>query len=107
MVKREFDSKELREGLKEKLIILVEFLLHLFLAAMSSSRSDVVTQCVFPCFRVSVPFFSFNVLEVSASPKVFQWCFNGVSRPFKVCLKFKGSFKDVSNKSFKGVYRKF
>ena len=56
---------------------------------------------------VYVPFFSFNVLEVSVSPKVFQLCFNGVSRPFKVCLKFKGSFKDVSNKSCKGVYRKF
>ena len=79
-----------------------------FLAAMSSSRSDVVTQCVFPCFRVSVPFFSFNVLEVSASPKVFQWCFNGVSRPFKVCLclKFKVS-RMFQTKVFKGVLRKF
>ena len=34
-------------------------------------------------------------------------CFNGVSRPFKVCLRFKGSFKDVSNKSVQGVSRKF
>ena len=50
-----------------------------FLAAMSSSRSDVVTQCVrvsvFSCFR---PFFSFNVLEVSSSGKVFQLCFKAV-----------------------------
>ena len=58
---------------------------------MSSSRSDVVTQCVRVCFRVSVPFFSFSVIEVSSS-------FNGVSRLFKEYLKFKGSFKDVSRK---------
>ena len=54
----------------------------LFLAAMSSSRSDVVTQFVrlfvrsFVC--VSVPFFSFSVIEVSSSPKEFQWCFKAV-----------------------------
>ena len=52
-----------------------------FLAAMSSSRSDVVTQFVrsfvFPFVRSS-PFFSFSVLEVSSSPKVFQWCFKAV-----------------------------
>ena len=45
-----------------------------FLAAMSSSRSDVVTQFVCVCFRVCFrpsPFFSFSVLEVSSSPKEF------------------------------------
>ena len=56
-----------------------------FLSAMSSSRS--VTQCV--CSRVAI--FLLNVLEVSSSPEVFQWLFQG-------CLKFKGSFKDVSKK---------
>ena len=46
-----------------------------FLAAMSSSRSDVVTHCVLPSV---CPFFSFSVLEVSSSPKEFQWCFKKV-----------------------------
>ena len=32
---------------------------------------------VCPCFRPSL-FFSFNVLEVSSSPKEFQWCFKTV-----------------------------
>ena len=49
-----------------------------FFAAMSSSRSDVVTQFVFPSVRSSVPFFSFSVLEVFSSPKVFQLCFKVV-----------------------------
>ena len=73
-----------------------------FLASMSSSRSDVVTQFVCVFVHPSIPFFSFSVLEVSSGPKTF----NGVSRLFKVCLKFKGSFKDVSRMfqgSFKGV----
>ena len=42
-----------------------------FLAAMSSSRSDVVTQFVRSCVRPFVPFFSFSVLGVSM---VFQGC---------------------------------
>ena len=48
-----------------------------FLAAMSSSRSDVVTQFV----RSSVlpyPFFSFSVPEVFSSPKEFPLCFKKV-----------------------------
>ena len=53
-----------------------------FLAAMSSSRSDVVTQCVRVFVRVFVPFFSFIVLGVLSSVKVFQWCFKSVSRMF-------------------------
>ena len=61
----------------------------IFLAAMSSSRSDVVTQFVFPCFRSS-PFFSFSVLDVSSCPKEFQWCL--VSRGLQ------GSLKSVSKK---------
>ena len=59
-----------------------------FLAAMSSSRSDVVTQCFRSCFRSCVPFFSFSVFGVLKS-------FNGVSRKFKGCLKFQGCFKAV------------
>ena len=58
-----------------------------FLAAMSSSRSDVVTQCFRPCFLLV----SLNFLLVLKS-------FNGVSRQFKECLKFNGSFKAVSRK---------
>ena len=42
-----------------------------FLAAMSSSRSDVVTQFVHLFVRPSVPFFSFSVLGVLSSPKEF------------------------------------
>ena len=63
-----------------------------FLAAMSSSRSDVVTQFVFACVRVFVPFFFFWFLLDLKS-------FNGVSRLFKGCLKLRGSFKGVSRKS--------
>ena len=67
-----------------------------FLAAMSSSRSDVVTQFV----RVSVcpsvrPLF---FLLVSLKFLLVLKSFNGVSRQFKECLKFNGSFKAVSRK---------
>ena len=55
---------------------------NLFLAAMNSSRSDVVTHFI----RLSVTKEFFQSLK----------SFNGVSRVFKGCLKFKGSFKDVS-----------
>ena len=72
---------------------------------MSSSRSDVVTQSVCSFVRVSVrscfrpsPFFSFSVLEVSTSPKEFQWCFKKVLRVFEVSRVFQESFKDVSSK---------
>ena len=65
-----------------------------FLAAMSSSRSDVVTQFVFPSVRSSVPFF----LLVSLKFLLLLKSFNGVSRQFKECLKFNGSFKAVSRK---------
>ena len=74
----------------------------IFLAAMSSSRSDVVTQFVFPCFCVFVrPLF---FLLVSLKFLLVLKSFNGVSRQFKGCLKFIGGFKDVS--SFKGSSRK-
>ena len=62
-----------------------------FLAAMSSSRSDVVTQFVRPSVRVFVPFFSFSVIEVSPSPKSF----NVISSVFEVSRKFQGCFKKV------------
>ena len=70
--------------------------LYEFLAAMSSSRSDVVTQfvCVFVCVFVRPLFF----LLVSLKFLLVLKSFNGVSRLFKGCLKFKGSFKDVSRK---------
>ena len=61
-------------------------------AAMSSSRSDVVTKSI----RVFVcPFF---FLLVSLKFLLVLKSFNGVSRQFKGCLKIKGSFKDVSKK---------
>ena len=79
----------------------------LFLAVMSSSRSDVVTHSVRP----------FVTKEFFLSLKSF----NCVSRVFKGCLMFKGSFKDVwrkfqgclekvlrvYTKSFRSVSRKF
>ena len=57
-----------------------------FFAAMSSSRGDVVTQCVCPCVRPCVhpcvPFFSFILLVVYnayvSNPKELQWCFKKV-----------------------------
>ena len=51
-----------------------------FLAEMSSSRSDVVTQCVrlFVLPSVRPFFFSFGVPGVSSSPKEFHWCFKAV-----------------------------
>ena len=54
--------------------------------------------------RPSVPFFSFSVLEVSASPKEFQWCFKTAQRKFQWC--FKEVFR-VFTENFKGVSRKF
>ena len=65
-----------------------------FLAAMSSSRSDVVTQCV----RLFVPFFSFSIFGVLSSPEESQWCFKKVLRVFEVSRVFQRSFKDVSRK---------
>ena len=71
---------------------------------MSSSRSDIVTQLfrvfVFSCFRVFVfscfrPLF---FLLVSLKFPLVLKSFNGVSRQFKECLKFNGSFKAVSRK---------
>ena len=70
-----------------------------------------------PSVRPCVPFFLLVSLKFSLVLKSF----NDVSRLSKGCLKFKGSFKDVSRKflgcfqkvsrvftgSFKGVSRKF
>ena len=58
-----------------------------FLAAMSSSRSDVVTQFVHPSVFLSLFF-----LLVSLKFLLGLKSFNGVSR------LFKGGFKDVSRK---------
>ena len=73
-------GKALKKG---KLVpsYLLGFLLSL--AAISSSRSDVVTQCVRVFVRPS-PFFSFSVLEESSCPKEFQWCLKVVSIVFEV-----------------------
>ena len=75
----------------------------LFLAAVSSSRSDVVTYFVSPSVRSSVTKEFFLSLK----------SFNGVSMVFKGCLKlkkFQGCFKKVLRvftESFKVVSRKF
>ena len=77
-----------------------------FLAAMSSARTDGVTQCVCVSVCSFVPFFSFSVFEVLSSPKEFQWCFKKVLSVFEVF----GCFKEASRMfqgSFKGVYKKF
>ena len=63
-----------------------------FLAAMSSSRSDVVTQCVRP--------FVLLFLLVSLKFLLVLKSFNGVSSLFKGYLEFKGSFKDVLRKFY-------
>ena len=85
-----------------------------FLAAMSSSRSDVVTQFVFPFVRPFIPFFSFSVLWVcSAFSMLFQESLKDVFKLNDV----QGCFKEVFGclqkvprvfwKSLKGVSRKF
>ena len=61
------------------------------LAAMSSSRSDFVTQFVCMCVCPSL-FFSFSVLEVSSSPKESQWCFKTVQSLKEVSRMFQRSF---------------
>ena len=58
-----------------KLFLTKIFIETIFLAVMSSSRSDVVTQFVRSfVFSCVCSFFSFSVFEVSSCPKEFQWC---------------------------------
>ena len=90
----------------------------IFLGAMSSSSSDVVTQFVFSCFRVSVfsyfRVFMFSCFRVFVRPLFFLLVslkfllalksFNGDSRQFKGCLRFNGSFKDVS-RALQGCFK--
>ena len=66
----------------------------MFLAAISSSRSDVVTQFVRVSVRPSVPFF----LLLSLKFLLVLESFNGVSMQFKECLKFNEKFKALSRK---------
>ena len=67
-----------------------------FLAASSSSRSDVVTQFVRVSVFLSVrPLF---FLLVSLKFLLVLKSFNGIFRQFKEYLKFNGSFKAVSRK---------
>ena len=77
----------------------------IFLAAISISRSGVVTQCV----RPFVCLFSFRLVSLEFYPVLKS--FNVVSRKLKGCLKFTGGFKEVLRMfqgSFKGAYyRKF
>ena len=66
---------------------------------MSSSRSDVVTQCVRPFVLLSLFF-----LLVSLKFLLVLKSFNGGSRQFKECLKFNGSFKEVL-RVFQGYFK--
>ena len=61
-----------------------------------SSRSDVVTQSVRLFVRSSVRTLFFLLLSLKF-PLVLK-SFYGVSGLLKRCLKFKGSFKDISRK---------
>ena len=57
------------------------------------------------CFRVSLRLLFF--LSVSLKFPLVLKRFNGVSRQFKECLNFNGSFKEVFLGSFKDVSRMF
>ena len=79
--------------------------LRVFLAAMSSSRSDVVTQFVRSFVR-SFVFPSLFFLLVSLKFLLVLKSFNGVSRKLKGRMKFQVCFKKVSRmfqESFMGV----
>ena len=86
-----------------------------FLAAMSSSRSDGVTQFVRPSVRSFVRNLFFLLVSLESrvfqgSLRIFQGSFKGVSRVFQGCFKgvsrvFQGSFKGVSRK-FQGRFKK-
>ena len=70
-------------------------MLYMFLAAMSSSRSDVVTQFVCP-FVCLTPFI-FNVFGVF-KPKEFQRCFKKLGRFKEVSGMLQESFKGASSR---------
>ena len=73
-----------------------------FLAAMSSSRRDVVTQFVRLFVFSCVPFF----LLVSSESVMQLECHIMSPRKFKGCMKIQVCFKEVSRMfqgSFKGV----
>ena len=77
-------------------------LFYLFLAAMSSSRSDNVTKCVFMFVQSIFLVRSFQ----SIWSKMFQGCYKGVSWASQRSLKGQGIFKRVSRvfqEHFKGV----
>ena len=88
-----------------------DFSFNVIAIAMSSSRSDIVSQSV-----RSSPFFSFGVFGVLSSPKELQWCFKKVLRVFEVSrmfqLSFKGVYKKVqgcfkeASRVFQGSFRK-
>ena len=70
-----------------------------FLAAMSSSRSDVVTKCVRPFVRSSVmKEFFFSLRCYKGVSRKSNGCFNEVSRMFHASFmdrKFQGCFKKI------------
>ena len=74
-----------------------------FLAAMSSSRSDDVNS-VFVCLSVCSHFFLFMSLEFYLVLKSFK-CLKKVLRALEVSRVFQESFEDVSSK-FSGCLRK-
>ena len=59
----------------------------IFLAAMSNSRSDSVTQFVRVCVRVFVPKEFFQTLRVSMVLKESKAFFKDVSKKFQGCFK--------------------
>ena len=85
-----------------------------FLAAMSSSRSDVVTQFVRSSVRSFVmKEFFFSLRSYKGVSRKSNRCFNEISRMFHASFmdrKFQGCFKKVSRVlqgCFKGVSRVF
>ena len=87
----------------------MKYVYTLFLAAMSSSRSDGVTQSVCPSLFFHLVFLEFVVHCFKKVSRVFQGSFKGVPRKFQGCFKevsrvFQGSLKGVSGK-FKGCFK--
>ena len=67
----------------------------MFLAAMSSSRRDVVTQCVCVVVLLFPSLSPFSVLEVFSAFFLVLKSFNSVLKKFLGCLKFQWCFKEA------------
>ena len=90
------------------------FYAYAFLAAMSSSRCDVVTQSVRPFVRLSVLLvmreFFFSLGSYKVVSRKSNGCFNEVSRMFHESLmdrKFQGRLKKISRVLQEGDLREF